>query len=552
MQEIAEELSRFGPFKLTHTEIGYYYHLQDLTYKLDKNQLFIKLRIPLTATTTVFSRYRIHSVPIPLGADHSDRSIIELPKPYLAISYDRLFYMLLSESEYQFCTGNHLKRCNQSLTMQETTNPNYALALFYDQSKLISKLCPVTFLPKTNQKESHVITVSENSYLISSDDTQWIQTCTGGTPVHISPCRLCIIKLPCACSLKGQTFFMPPTLQNCKHISKPLVVHSLNLAALFHFYKDHKEIYNLTAKAFFPTPVLPDIPKIAIISKRFNDVVKQEEQTKMSLKQIALNLKNKDRIYSDRVSKLDNDLGLLTQPEISTGIPIITCLNFVFAIIALGMSFNVYCKLLVLVKSISGFNLLNSATSTPTTHVLNERSSDCLYLIVILLVFIVVVGIVVVVCVKYWFQYKTVKNVLYTKVCITLFGGRDSVSLVLTHTGCLAKDLKLEFSPDMVPPKVNLSILTCTVNLKWNNLKLKTNHDQDITFPDTIRLSPMDLFKVRKTIENLTEIQILTYTYENYCEIHRWVFPTEIQRQNFQSCRSHDIVHTANPASADA
>ena len=36
---IADEVIKFGPFKLFHHESGYYNHLQDITYKLDQQQL---------------------------------------------------------------------------------------------------------------------------------------------------------------------------------------------------------------------------------------------------------------------------------------------------------------------------------------------------------------------------------------------------------------------------------------------------------------------------------------------------------------------------------
>ena len=283
LDKIATEIAKQGPFKLTHKEIGFYYHLQDIVYKLDKQKLFIKLRIPLTTTTTAFSLYRVHSVPIPLTADQSDRTIIEIQKPYLAISSDKLFYMLLSHSEYQFCTGNHFKRCNQALTMKESSNPSCVLALFYDQPQPISKLCSVTFLPKSSTVESHIITISENSYLVSSQDTQWIQSCPNKAPLQVNPCKLCIVKLPCTCSLKGQTFFIPPTLENCKGILIPTINHSLNLAALFNFYKDNQQLYNLTSKSFFSKPIIPEIPEIKIISEDFGNVVKQERNVKLNL-----------------------------------------------------------------------------------------------------------------------------------------------------------------------------------------------------------------------------------------------------------------------------
>ena len=138
---------------------------------MDQQQLFIKIRILLTTTTTAFTLYRVHSVPIPLRANHSDKTFMEITKPYLAISFDNLFYMMLSEGEYQFCTGNHFKRCNQALTVLESSSLDCALALFYDFPKIITELCQFTFVPKSHSNQTHIITVSENSYLTSSEDT---------------------------------------------------------------------------------------------------------------------------------------------------------------------------------------------------------------------------------------------------------------------------------------------------------------------------------------------------------------------------------------------
>ena len=166
-------------------------------------------------------------MPIPLAANRHEHSLINIVKPYIAISYDKLFYVSLTESEYQFCTGNQLKRCNQALSMQETSHPDCALALFNDNANQISKLCKISLLPATNFNTSHIISVSDNSYLISTQDLHWIQTCPGRAPVHVPSCKLCVVKLPCSCALKGQTFFIPPTLQNCLPNHKPIVTHSL-------------------------------------------------------------------------------------------------------------------------------------------------------------------------------------------------------------------------------------------------------------------------------------------------------------------------------------
>ena len=164
LQDISDILPTLGSFQISHREIGYYYHLNDVTYQRVDDNLYVKIKIPLTTTTTLFTLYRMNAVPIPLGADRKERSIVEMSKPYIAISHDNLFYIMLSESEYHFCTGNQLKRCNQALSMQETTHPDCALALFNEQPKLVSKLCQINLL-LANTSATHIITVSDNSYL---------------------------------------------------------------------------------------------------------------------------------------------------------------------------------------------------------------------------------------------------------------------------------------------------------------------------------------------------------------------------------------------------
>lgn len=261
--------------------------------------------------------------------------------------------------------------CPQALSMQETGHPDCALALFNDQPQLVSKLCNINFFPATNHSDSHIITIADNSYLISSQDTHWIQTCPGRTPTHISPCKLCTVSLPCACSLKGQTFFIPPSLQNCLPDQKPVVSHTLNLPALLHFYEDHSKLANLTSKTSFPNPIQPKLPDINIINKQYEDVIEQPIK-RLSLASIAKNVKKSKQMYLDKVSKLQSDLGILSQPGVNTGVSILSCLTCIIAILALAMSLNVYCKMLILAKVAKAYELPPLRTEEPREPIMGD------------------------------------------------------------------------------------------------------------------------------------------------------------------------------------
>ena len=199
--------------------------------------------------------------------------------------------------------------------------------------------------------------------LISSEDTHWIQTCPGRTPMHVTPCRLCIVNLPCACALKGQTFFIPPTLHNCLPNSTPVVTHMVNL---------------------------PRIPEISIVNKEYDDVIQQSTK-RLSLAKIARNVKAKKTIYIDKVSKLESDLGILSKPEIGTGISIVSYLTCVISVLALIMSINVYCKMLVLTHVATAIDWTPNVTEEPKEILVTSVFHEYMSLMILLIIFCAVV-----------------------------------------------------------------------------------------------------------------------------------------------------------------
>ena len=76
---------------------------------------------------------------------------------------------------------------------------------------------------------------------------------------------------------------------------------------------------NLTSKGTFPKPVIPHLPAINIINKQYEDV-NEQWVSQLSLASIAKNGKKGKHTYLDKVSKVQNDVGVLSQPVVSTGI----------------------------------------------------------------------------------------------------------------------------------------------------------------------------------------------------------------------------------------
>ena len=248
--------------------------------------LYITIKIPLTSRNTVFTVYRLHRVPIVLSSERSEKSIIKFEKPYMAVSNNEMFYIMLTHAEYEWCHGKTMRRCNQGLAMQEAENPNCALALYFNDVEQISKLCEFILFPKGNKIETHIFHIRSNTFFISTNDVNWIQTCARGTPTHIKPCKLCIISVPCGCSLKAKTFFIPATLDNCNITKVPSQVLSHNLPALIAFYGEEGTLNNLSQRVKTTLDKSIEYPDIDVIDKNFSNVLKQSENLELSLRKL--------------------------------------------------------------------------------------------------------------------------------------------------------------------------------------------------------------------------------------------------------------------------
>lgn len=104
LRHLDAQLRKQGHFKIIHSQVGYYYRVPLITYVRAEDHLYIKLKIPVGPTDTVFSLYPITALPIPISHEANEGlTIIEGNSTYLGISKDTNFYMDLDEKEILHC-----------------------------------------------------------------------------------------------------------------------------------------------------------------------------------------------------------------------------------------------------------------------------------------------------------------------------------------------------------------------------------------------------------------------------------------------------------------
>jgi hypothetical protein len=131
-----------------------------------------------------------------------------LKDTYLSITPDQQFFLELSTEEYLHCRGEELKRCPYNFLIKEVARqPTCSVGLFLDDKNVIKEKCdPIVKQFKIFSPLARVFSINNGSFLIASPDETWTQICEGTLPKTIKACSLCMIYLPCGCTLKSNHY----------------------------------------------------------------------------------------------------------------------------------------------------------------------------------------------------------------------------------------------------------------------------------------------------------------------------------------------------------
>lgn len=375
MEEVLTNLSRVlmgHDFRLAVTDVAAYYKTRDVVYERHSDYLFITIKIPLESIRTSYQLFRVDTVPLLSGEVQTQ---IKFSEPYLAVSEGNFFYFQMSEADYSSCTGVTFQKCHRGFAIKEHSNPSCIMSLFENDHVKIKELCDFQFLLNSDQITTQILPVDEHSYLISTTDTAWIQTCPRSTPMHVPSCKLCVIQLPCLCSLKGRTFFIPPSLEQCNSsLNQPATKVSHNFATLMKYYEDLLPALNLSSQ-LLQTNGPVRYPDLDITSKQFQEVLKESDDIGVSINTSLDKLKNSDQVYADSVSYLYDRLGLYSSPIVTKGMPALSSLTFIVSVCALAIALRNFFVMAALVKKADARPWLSLATS-PAPH--SSPKSTCI------------------------------------------------------------------------------------------------------------------------------------------------------------------------------
>ena len=529
LEHIATEMSQYGNFTLAHHEVGYYYHLRDITFTRIEDKVYIKIRVPLTTISNTFDVYQVHAVPIPITHGRRDFTELSSNKPYVAISRDELFYVVMSKTEYEYCNGDEFKLCDQTFRMQPITVPSCETALYFGHVENITKYCETHYVVP-DKVQTHIVSVRPNSYLVSTSDLDWTQNCPDKQPSKVRACHFCIISLPCFCSITAATFYLPPSLADCNNLTSEVSVrHSVNLPALYEFYNDYKILSNITIHKTFRLPVQSDIPDIKVISKKFKEVVQSDKTVRLSLRKIASGVKTHKVVYSDKVSKLYNDLGLMSNSVYNKIVTVVNITTFVLAILAFCLAMRNYLKLLILLGRVKAQESLKFTQAPEITEKLELDAETHTILTICILIFCCMVMLVIILC--FWIlwrrnapQAECAKSFPFnTELGIIFYGGHQAKYCPLAISYVNISELVVREGYPYVPPRLESGPCGLSPKLKinWNCLNVVSKvSDKNLQLPSSIPLNRLDYLKLSEIFDDLHTFRIIGKQKHKYFDLY--------------------------------
>lgn len=289
-------------FYLTHFNPSYYYTHSNFLFARNHSALYITLRFPVSSHTKPLNLYKIISMPVPINHTSKHATKLVSLANYLAVTNSHDYYTTLTTDDLTNCVHGQTIFCPFNVALTPTQVPGCTIALFNNDVDLVNKHCNFRFFH--NHLITNIVELTPTSVLVYRNNN----TITLNCPDHqtlIPPCSLCIVNIPCKCSLSSRTIYFAPRLVEC-YSEKSLyptndtsdfsVLHPVNLALLTQFF-DEDRLKHLLGDTTFPSQVTLEVPDFRIYSHNMSNLLAADTEQHLNLKKMALAAKKDAQIF---------------------------------------------------------------------------------------------------------------------------------------------------------------------------------------------------------------------------------------------------------------
>ena len=208
-------------------------------------------------------------------------------------------------------------------------------------------------------------------------------------------CALCLVQVPCACSIQADTIYFPSSLQACKNVNgESKVYHPINILALTEL---SKEAHNSPQSVWSNDTFQLNISQIPFYKSSYIDDEEEARAAAIGIKSLTNQMARKgDRYFLSHIDYLDSRLANMSPVLDKTSSISLFTIIFVLAFAGLTIATRLHYKYRTLIRMVSMIEVPCAVDSAPTFLLGNNAEGYPIfqhweyYVMVILLILLVV------------------------------------------------------------------------------------------------------------------------------------------------------------------
>lgn len=223
-----------------------------------------------------------------------------------------------------------------------------------------------------------LVVIDESNLFVRNISTLRIN-CENGTFSVPGCASVCTLHIPCGCEVQTDVAWAPPIWTNCRHVQKPSVRHTINLAILKLLFTP-SELENLTTDVLH-TEADVSLPQIDIFQSKMAGMVSSDKALSFRLNAVANAISNQSTLFRDladvsaHLKERIDDVGIDDSQSTTFGIRWTDILLYLLTVAVIGciamiayLSTRVKLLLAVLAQARPAASIVLRFGSTPSPH----------------------------------------------------------------------------------------------------------------------------------------------------------------------------------------
>ena len=284
LHDVQKLLARNYPgFCLAYQSVNDVYSAGNFLFTRNHSNIYITVKLLLTYRPKPLFLYKLLSLPVPTNETASHATTLLDPPPYLLMSDDNEYYAPLSETDVSKCYGKIQLYCPFNIPLRPATSCSCELGLFMNDKEMVHSFCNFRFMENSIQPK--ILELNPTTILVYRISLLSLQC--GQNHKMISGCGLCLMQLPCVCSVTTTQFYLKPRLTACQNETRNITkLHPINLALLQEFF-DPSMTEHIYADTTFQKPLNVSTPTFKIYDHEMNQIIAYDTKAHLNLRKMS-------------------------------------------------------------------------------------------------------------------------------------------------------------------------------------------------------------------------------------------------------------------------